>query len=68
VRDRAPQKTRRRLSKPLSIAFWDFHHVRAPEQPIHAHVETVCDLADAIEIESGATKRKGEPLPVISLA
>jgi hypothetical protein len=40
------------LSKPLADALRNFHHVRAPDQPIYAHIETVCDLADTIKIES----------------
>ena len=39
------------LSNSLSIAFRDFHHFGAPEQPIHTYVKTVCDLAEAIKIE-----------------
>jgi hypothetical protein len=30
----------------------DLHHLGSPKQPIQADVETICDLADAVKIES----------------
>ena len=38
-------------STAAGVGTWDFHHVRAPEQPIQTHIETIRDLADAIEVE-----------------
>ena len=38
------------LSDPCSLPR-NLHHVGAPEQPIHAHVEPVCNLTHAVEIE-----------------
>ena len=34
------------------VGTWEFHHIRAPKQPIHAYFKAVGDLADAVQIES----------------
>jgi hypothetical protein len=49
---RHPQQRIWPLGALAGFVFRQLHHVRPAEQPIHAHVETVCDLADAVKIES----------------
>ena len=42
---------RGRLSNPLLVASGDFHHIGSPDEPIHAHLKPVRDLADAIKVQ-----------------
>ena len=38
-------------STAAGVGTWHLHHIRAPQQPVQAHVKAIGNLADAVQIE-----------------